>query len=70
MSSNADTETVYAKRTGEITIVRVSWGRELEIMATVAEALERLDQPARDRVLRWARDKYLSWRPLADDGDA
>jgi hypothetical protein len=55
-------EPTYAKRSGEITVVRVSWRRELEIMATMAESLERLDQPARDRVLRWLRDKYLSWR--------
>lgn len=56
----------YSNRTGEVTVVHVSWRRELEIMASIAESLERLDQPARDRVLRWARDRYLSWRPLAD----
>lgn len=58
----------YRKARGELTVVRVSWRRELAVMADIAEALEHLDQPARDRVLRWARDKYLSWAPLSEDG--
>lgn len=65
-----DNGSAYRQRGGEVTVVHVSWERELQIMGVVAGALERLDQPARNRVLRWARDRYLSWSPLSDDGDA
>lgn len=31
---------------------------EITAMATISSALDGLDEPARDRVLRWARDRY------------
>ena len=41
-----------------IDIVHVSVERGLETMRTMAAALERLDSPARRRVLRWLDERY------------
>jgi hypothetical protein len=35
---------------------------EVEAMGAVVEALEALDQPARDRVLRWVIERFLGER--------
>lgn len=44
---------------GELTIVYVSVEREIAAMTTVAEELERLDKPARERIMRWAWARYV-----------
>ncbi len=57
----------------EITVVHVSIERELEALGQVAAILERLDAPARFRVLAWACARngatYTAGTLLRDYGD-
>lgn len=42
---------------------------EVEVMGIVSNALKRLDEDARGRVIRWAADKFICALSLPPDGD-